>query len=240
MTGIVLFLLPPLGLVWAALAGVLLPWRRAGRVVAGAALAGVLVLAMPYASRSLLVALQRDLPVRPLPEAPPGAVVILGGDAARVTGELAPVGLLTLERVRAGAVLARRTGLPVLVTGGVITEEGPSIAQMMARVLAEEYGVPARWVEPHSATTWENARLSAPMLQEAGIRSAYVVSQPWHLKRAAIAFRHTGVHMVAAPTALEQEPPIYASMFVPRLSAWVQSYYALYEWVGCAAYALRG
>lgn len=235
-----LLLLPPLGLVWAALAGVLAPWRRAGRLVAGAALAGLLVLAMPYASRSLLFALQRDLPLRPPPEAPPGAIVILGGDAAIVTTDLAPVGLLTLERVRAGVDLARRTGLPILVTGGVITEDGPAIAQMMARVLAEEYGLPARWVEPHSATTWENARYSAPLLHEAGIRSAYVVSQPWHLKRAGIAFRRTGLRMVAAPTALEQEPPIYPSMFTPRISAWVQSYHALHEWLGCAVYALRG
>ena len=240
MTAIVQLLLPPLGFVWAALAGLWLPWRRAGRSVVGLALAGLLVLAMPYASRSLLVALQRDLPLRPSPEAPPGAVVILGGDAALVTTDRAPVGLLTLERVRAGVDLARRTGLPILVTGGVITEDGPSIAQMMARVLAEEYGLPARWVESHSATTWENALYSAPLLQEAGIHSAYVVSQPWHLKRAAIAFRRTGVHMVAAPTALEQEPPVYPSMFAPRISAWMQSYYALHEWVGCVAYALRG
>lgn len=240
MTAIVHLLLPPLGLVWAALAGVLAPWRRAGRLVAAAALAGVLVLGMPYVSRSLLLGLQRDLPLQPPPEAPPGAIVILGGDTAFTASDLAPVGLLTLDRVRAGVDLARRTGLPILVTGGVLTRDGPAVARMMARVLAEEYGLPARWVEPHSATTWENARFSAPLLQEAGIRSAYVVSQPWHLKRAAIAFRPTGLHMVAAPTALEQEPPVEWGTFTPRISAWVQSYHAFYEWVGCAAYALRG
>ena len=68
----------------------------------------------------LLAALERDLPLTPPPDQPPQAIVILGGDTLRGASQtpIVHLGPLSLERVRAGALLARRTGLPILVTGG--------------------------------------------------------------------------------------------------------------------------
>ena len=50
------------------------------------------------------------------------AIVILGGGVRRNAPEYGgdTVGRLTLDRVRYGAFVARATGLPVLVTGGVV------------------------------------------------------------------------------------------------------------------------
>ena len=46
-------------------------------------------------------------------------------------------GFLTLDRLRAGAALHRRTGLPILVTGGSLQPDRPAIATVMADSLRD-------------------------------------------------------------------------------------------------------
>jgi uncharacterized SAM-binding protein YcdF (DUF218 family) len=188
----------------------------------------------------MIIALETNLPVAPAPDAMPQAIVILGGDLARVAGEpFALPGLLTLDRLRAGAALQRRTGLPILVTGGVIQDDRPPIAAIMASSLRDDFHVPVTWVEDGSADTWENATFSAEILKKQGIRSVYVVTQGWHMRRALLAFRHTGLTVTAAPTSLDAPLDFIFWDFVPRASSWGLSYYALHEWIGCAWYELR-
>src|SRR5262249_22699168 len=73
---------PPVALVFAALLGLLLEWRhqRLGRLLAWAATLGLLLLAMPPIANTLLFLLERNLPLAPPPDAPPQAIVVLGGD----------------------------------------------------------------------------------------------------------------------------------------------------------------
>ena len=104
--------------------------------------------------------------------------------------------------MRAGALLHRRTGLPILVTGGTLRTSEPPVAALMADSLVHDFQVPARWVERESRDTWENARLSAAILHEQGITSVYVVTQAWHMRRAIVAFADTGITVTAAPTLL--------------------------------------
>ncbi len=107
----------------------------------------------------------------------------------------------------------------------------------MARSLAEDFGVAARWVEPDSATTWDNAVLSARILRAEGIGAVVVVTHAWHMRRALIAFRAAGLVAVPAPLLAEHAPRLTAGSFVPRIAAWQRSYLALHEWIGCAWYA---
>jgi len=241
-------LVPPVNLFVPTLAGLLLSrWRPvAGRTLAGFGLCALLLLALPATARSLIAALEQDLPLTAPTAYPPAAIVILGGDSSEATQDNdhvdaanRVVGPLSLERERAGAALRRRTGLPVLVTGGQLDRSGPPIAMLMARSLLEDFATPVTWIEVASVTTWENATLSAPMLRAAGIRSVYVVTQAWHMRRALLAFRHAGLIATAAPTQIDSPPTWAAWEFVPRASAWERSYYALHEWIGCAYYALR-
>ena len=244
-----MLLVPPVNLALLAFVAVALRWR----LVALAALAGLLLLALPAISGTLLAALETDLPTSmapgtplpgaPLPGAPlPGAIVILGGDVSEIgdTPDVADVGTLTLERLRAGAALSRATHLPVLVTGGVVGEGEPPVAALMARSLAEDFGVTARWIEPASRDTWENARLSAALLRADGIGAAYVVTHAWHMRRALMAFAPTGLAVVAAPTALDRMPTYGSSTFVPRVTSWLHGYFALHEWIGGVWYGWRG
>ena len=233
-------LLPPVNLVFAILAGVALQRRtpRFAHWLIGIASTLLLVLAMPAVAGTLLCRLESGLPLLPPPGKPPGAIVILGGDVAHMAATGITVGPLSLERVRIGAALQRKTGLPILVTGGVLGGEPPAVADVMRDSLEQDFRVPVRWVERHSADTWQNARDSAAILRANGIDSIYLVTQPWHERRAMMAFANTAITVTASPGPLDRPPKPLARDFVPRVSAWVTSFYALHEWIGCLWYAL--
>jgi uncharacterized SAM-binding protein YcdF (DUF218 family) len=235
---------PPVNLVVIAFAGLALVDSRpvAGRRVVIAALAALLLLAVPVVAASLLAVLEfRISPVAlPVPAAAQ-AIVILGGDAKQIgpTQDETDIGPLTLERVRGGAALARATGLPVLTSGGEITVAGPPLSVLMARSLATDFGVTARWVETGANTTWQNAEFSAKILKREGIGTVLLVTHAWHMRRALIAFRAAGIDALPAPLPLDPPPHLTPAGLVPRMSAWQRSYFALHEWIGCAWYAVR-
>lgn len=234
------FLLPPVNLLLLALLGFVLRRHRAGRILCGVGLVGLLLLALPLTSQMLMLGIEQF--GSPPADAPaPAAIVILGGDL-RPAGD-APsavdVGPLSLERLRTGAVLQRATGLPVLVSGGVIGADEPPLAALMAHSLETDFAVPVRWQESASRDTWENARDSAAILQAAGISSVFVVTHAWHMRRALIAFRRFGLQAWPAPVPSRRVLRIDASAFVPRATVWADSSYVLHEWLGCAWYALR-
>ena len=234
--------LPPVNLLGTALLGALvaLRWRRTGTAVAVASLLAVLVLAMPATSDLLATWLEAGLPLRPADgDPPPSAIVVLGGDVTRLSGGRSEIGPLSLERVRAAAALARRTGLPILVSGGVTLDGAAEVCAVMADSLEHDFGVPVRWRECRSADTWENAALSAPILGADGIRSAYVVTHGWHMRRGLLAFRPTGLAVTAAPTSLDAGPDLLNGGLTPTAGGLHRSYWMVHEWVGIAYYTWR-
>jgi len=242
---------PPQNLLLVILLGLALrgAGRRRGRVraaggwIAGLGFLGLVVLSLPASAQLLLRTLERDMALAAPEGAVPGAIVILSADDLRAVpgGIFAPpeLGAMTLQRLRAGAALHRRTGLPMLVSGGVLRPGSPSIAATMARVLAEEFGTPARWVEDRSTTTWENAAFSVPLLRADGIGAAYVVTHGWHMRRGLMAFREAGLAATPAPTHLTGPERPDLPSFVPSAHAWADSRLALHEWIGLAWYALK-
>jgi uncharacterized SAM-binding protein YcdF (DUF218 family) len=235
---------PPLNLLPLGFAGLALSWRwpRFGRLLIAVSLFGLFVFSLPVTSRSLIASLEWSLPRAP-PDQPPAAIVILSGDADYGTDAGLEtgvgIGALTLERMRAGVLMQRRTGLPVLVTGGVLEPGSAPIATLMAQSLRDEFGVPVRWIEPASEDTWQNAEFSAALLHAAGINSVYLVSHAWHLRRGAMAFAHFGIATTPAPLRYDRPARFNFDEFVPHASAVLNSYFALHEWIGILYYALR-
>ena len=227
-------LLPPTGLALLALAAMLLGRRL--RRVAVAALVALVLLSMPIVTMPLLAAL--DLPPAPPPDPAPQAIVILSADIVRIGDQAVDIGPLTLERERIGAALHRSTGLPLLVSGGIV-QVPPQVARLMERSLPDDFRVPVRWREDRSLTTWENAKFSAEILKPEGITRVYVVTHPWHMRRALVAFRAAGLDAVPAPTLPDQWPEMRFSELIPRASSWTRAYLAIHEWVGLLAYRLR-
>lgn len=232
-------LLPPLDLLLLAAAGAYLARRRPrlGRVLMAAAFAGLWLLATPYVGDRLLTALQT--PYQPIRGDEAEAIVILGGgsDPAPEYGGDSP-SQPTLERLRYGARLARQTGRPILVTGGA-PKGGRPEAEVMAEVLAADFGLPGAWVEGRSRNTWENARFSADLLQKAGIRRIYLVSQAWHLPRAIPVFERAGLEVVPAGTGHAGLGELTPLDFLPSARGLKDSYIALHEAIGLAWYRIR-
>jgi len=65
------------------------------------------------------------------------------------------------------------------------------------------------------------------------------VTHAWHMRRSLLSFRHFGMEAVAAPVRRDPWPSLRPEEFLPRTSAWVNSFYAMHEWVGLAYYSIR-
>ncbi|MFF7706196.1 ElyC/SanA/YdcF family protein [Pseudomonas sp. NPDC007930] len=231
---------------------VLLGWwwrRRRPRLAAGCFAVGVLGLwAMSLPAVVQLAAHGLETEPAVAPQDWPGlagraeAIVILG--AGRERGDPAWGGEdqdseLALARVRYAARLAKASGLPVLTSGGLHYGSPPSEAALMARSLLEDFGVPARWQEGESRTTWENALYSAKLLKAEGIERVVVVTQAWHMPRARWCFEQAGLRVVSAPVGFlggDNARPLGG--WLPESRAFWQSGQLLNEAVGTVGYRL--
>jgi uncharacterized SAM-binding protein YcdF (DUF218 family) len=117
------------------------------------------------------------------------AIVVLGAPLTR-DGALTQI---LVERVEAAAALYHAGGAPLVVASGGTTHGAPRAeAEALAEALREA-GVPDVIVEGRSKTTLENARFTAQVLSARGARRAWIVTQPFHGKRAALLFRRAGI-----------------------------------------------
>jgi uncharacterized SAM-binding protein YcdF (DUF218 family) len=215
--------------------------RRFGLGLAWVSVISLILMGMPIVSHNLLLALEKNLPTTAPTDHPPSAIVVLGAEVIRARTEKLGIrpGPLTLERLRGAVALARRTGLPILVTGGPAQLDSVPVATVMAASLSEDFRTPARWVEDKSRDTWENARFSADILRREGITSVYVMTSAWHMRRALLAFQGTGLTVTAAPTPLDDPLAPNLDDFLPRPGVWLKGYYAMHEWIGYEWYMLR-
>jgi uncharacterized SAM-binding protein YcdF (DUF218 family) len=220
--------------------------RRAGWSVIAATGAVAWALSTPFVGASLLRVLQTSPAIDPALEraalrARADAIVVLAAEQRSRAPEYArpSIGAFTLERVRYAAELARRSGLPLCTSGGVPELGEPAMADAMAGVLEEEFGVDVRWRESHSANTRTNALNSAALLLPEGVRRVYVVTHAWHMPRSLLAFRESGLEAVPAPTAFRAPARTALSAFWPTARGLRESSLAWHELVGLVYYRLR-
>ena len=117
------------------------------------------------------------------------AIVVLGAPLSP-RGELTPI---LDERVAAAAALYRAGAGRYVVASGGTTQGAPRAeADAIAQGLRAA-GVADVLVENRSLTTAENARFTAELLAAHGARTVWLVTQPFHAKRAALLFRRAGL-----------------------------------------------
>ncbi len=206
----------------------------------------MIILSLPATANWLMAGLEQQYPPqaelwqkRPLPEAivVPGAgrnrgAIEYGGESTSLTG---------IERLRYAALLHRKTGLPILVSGGQPLPGVRSEAELMHDMLIDEFHVPVRWLETESHTTWQNAELSSKILHSAGIRSAWLVTQAWHMPRSMLVFQHHRINYQPASVSFGSVIPwsdLYMN-WVPQPTALTRSMVALHEWIGIVWYKIR-
>src|SRR3546814_2990244 len=69
-------------------------------------------------------------------------------------------GSLTLQRLQYAAYLARLTGKPILASGGPASAAPyMTVAEAMKVTLERDFGVPVRWIENQSRSTYAKAEL---------------------------------------------------------------------------------
>mgnify|MGYP001077096037 CR=1 FL=1 len=234
------FLLPPLNLLFVAGIGLWL-WHkrpRLARILVACAFAALWLLSTPYVAGSLLRHLE-GVPVDRT-DVPADAIVVLSGGQHFNSPEYGgnTPGKETLERLRYAATLHRKTGKPLLVTGGDPQGIGPE-APLMKVVLEQEFEVPVRWVEDASANTWENARNSRALLTDSGISRIYLVTHAWHMPRAILAFERAGFEVIPAATAWTTHQRTDLLDFIPSAAALLDSRWFLHEVIGMYWYRLK-
>jgi uncharacterized SAM-binding protein YcdF (DUF218 family) len=231
-------LLPPCGPLLLAIAGACLiarrsagaRMRRSGWALLVIGLATLWLLANPLVAAALSRTAQRCPPLDLTHPLRAQAIVILGGGAERLgapefEGEpAADLGLL--DRINYGAFVARRTGLPVAVSGT------PDEASAMRASLARDFLIDTRWVEDHSRDTFQNAQFCAALLRPLGITRIVLVTDADHAWRAMQEFHSAGFSVTPAPVGLYVPRELSPSSFVPNATALASSSVAIYELLG--------
>lgn len=228
------------------------PARTLGRAMLALGLATSWVAATPLFAGAVMAWLERDQVglgeerlVRELrAPSPPGAIVVLAGGIAHNAREVPDTeraGDATLARLAYGARLARDTGLPLLLSGGRPPRREQAEASVMARTLERSFGLHARWVEDRSRDTADNATESAKLLRTAKVKRVVLVTQAYHMGRAAAAFEAAGIEVLAAPHGFMGGLRIEGiGSFLPSASTVRASWLGCHEALGLLWYRMRG
>jgi uncharacterized SAM-binding protein YcdF (DUF218 family) len=224
-------ILPPTGLLLLAILGVFLIKHRPrlGRACLILAIGSLWLLFTPWVSDQLSGLAEHDPPLDLRSTAGAQAIVILGGGGQR---DMAPeyggpaADTVLLERLSYGAYVARKTGLPILVTGFHIE------ATAMQATLQRNFGIDPRWVDGAAFDTFSNAGNSARLLEADGIRRIILVTHATHMWRAVHEFTAAGLEVVPAPMGMRapRDPGFFR--YLPEVEALRRSCTAINELLG--------
>ena len=220
--------------------------RRAGTMLLGTGLAGLLIVLMLPVDMWLLRPLEERFPASPLPAKVEGVVVLGGGLSAWITADR---GLPVLNRdggrLLAFATLSRRYPDALLVfAGGPPERRRGGLGEADAtRIVLEGLGVePGRVLyDNQSRTTWQNAENALALARPAPGQTWILVTSASHMPRAMGAFRGAGwPPMLAWPAAYRTTRTGWSIPLLPVGDKLAALDIAAHEWVGLVSYWLRG
>jgi uncharacterized SAM-binding protein YcdF (DUF218 family) len=170
------------------------------------------------------------------------AIVILGGGAEPFAPEYGVSSLQeqSLERLRYGLWLGRQTGAPIAYSGGIgwAQKDAAPEARIAAKIAAEDFDHPIKWLEEDSRDTRENAALTLALLKPAGIDHIVLVTHGYHMPRALRDFTEAagpGVTIEPAPMGLAKKLETPTLDWMPSGQGFIRMRQVLREIVGKAA-----
>ena len=223
-------ILPPTSPLLLALLGlVLLKARpRLARIFIVVGLASLWLLSTPIVADALTGLVEPYPPLDFRQADTAQAIVILGGGGQRA---LAPeyqgpaAEPFMLERLSYGAYVARKTGLPILVTGFSLE------ARAMHDSLQRNFGIETQWIDSEAYDTFQNARNSARILTAAGVHRIILVTHATHMRRSVREFTDAGFDVVPAPVGMLAVRD-FSVRYFPTPQALLRSHMAIYELIG--------
>lgn len=130
-------------------------------------------------------------------------IIVLGGgvyeNSPDLSGNTVPSDE-ALARIVMAYRLYKRLNVPIITTGGKLTETDITEADIAKRFLVE-FGVNENMIIPESfsKTTRENAEFSSTILKERGFKKPILVTTAYHMKRAIKSFKLYKVEVIPAP-----------------------------------------
>lgn len=245
-------MLPPGGLIVAALTGLLF-WRRGwGRALIAFSLGSLWLLATEPVRDALISPLENRYAALDL-HALTGsgaasdrrAIVLLGGGVYARAPEYQGRDALAadaLMRTIYAADLARRTGLPVYATGGAVLSAGSEPEGSVMQRWLVRLGVSGSRIHSETAArnTWENAANLKERLQSAGVEEIILVTTARHMPRSVWVFESGGFRVMPAPCAyVAGRSPYDIRSYLPHWHVLAGSSDALHEYLGMLWYRLR-
>ncbi len=241
-----LALLPPGILLVMLLLGWLLAGKAFGRLVLLLAIAVMYGLATPASVNWLAAQLETVPALTPtqLRTSRADAIWVLLAGVRRHNPERGGaewLSAVSLERIDYALTLHRKTGLPIVVSGGSPRGETRPVAELAAEWLQQQANVTPVIVDSSSRDTWENAQLSAKLFAQNSIGRVLLVTHAYHMPRAMLSARAAAVDVVPAPFGFQHTPPPLQQPgdyrdWLPHPGYLLRSYLILHEMAGLVWY----
>ena len=225
-------------------------WWRSGKcgrpVILILAIAALFLLSWPPVAWALCHWLEAFYPPRLLPAGDAGAIVVLASTVYSICPPLPgpELGEDTYGRCRYAAWLyGNWRRLPVVPSGGGIGSPGGIPYAVSMREELQRNAVPASaiWLEDRSDSTHENALYTAALLRQRGIHRIVLVTDAYHMLRAAKCFEKQGLAVIPAPCRFRTFPPsLHLRQLIPSLEALSWDEDVLHESVGLLWYRMHG
>lgn len=200
-------ILPPTSFLLITVLGLLFAFSRryrgTGLVLVAASTAALMALATPWVAGHLVRFAGERALIADADLSTAEVIVIPSAGTRRSALEYGKdvAGGMSMDRIRYGAYLARKSRLPVLVTGGQVYG-GTAEAEVLRDTLETDFSIPVKWVESRSRNTHENAVFSARILREAGLSRVVVVTHAVDARRFRREFELAGLDVRVAATSI--------------------------------------
>jgi len=166
-------------------------------------------------------------------------VVVLGGGATLSSPDLSGSGNLSgsaANRLLAAARINKKTGLPIIFTGGQVFKTSGNEAEIAKRQLLD-LGLSENAVimENKSLNTTENANFTKVLLTKYNYTKPILLTSAFHMYRAVINFNNAGIknlEIYPCDYSTNKKLSMDFNSFVPSSSSLSSSSLALHEYLG--------
>lgn len=242
------FILPPGINIVLMVVGVLsfLYSRVIGIILIALSVITLCLLSTPVIAQQLINILQNQYPrlrINGETSRHQAAMIVLGGG-----DEISPafhdgyqLSSATEFRLRYAVFLYHKTHMPIIVSGGTLYKSSPSGAELMQKELKNYFHIFASWEETRSLDTKDEAKYLMPILEKYKIKTAYLITNAFHMPRAMYAFNsaayHENIKFIAAPMGYSMNQPNQGIFnYLPSIDALENSNTALHEFFGIIYY----